>query len=119
MFVPDLDLDFLPIPDPGFKKAPDPDPQHWLHIGSWFGNYKSQNFHPEYADNKNEFVQNCLFNLDFLFCAILLYYFFGNAQQAFMLHVMIIGRTVKVNLLLLLYCRIVYCVYRTDIIVFI
>jgi hypothetical protein len=29
--IPDPDLDFLPIPDPGSrgqKKAPDPDPQH-------------------------------------------------------------------------------------------
>ncbi len=25
MFVPDLDLDFLPISDPGVKKAPDPE----------------------------------------------------------------------------------------------
>jgi hypothetical protein len=24
MFIPDQDLDFLPIPDPGIKKAPDP-----------------------------------------------------------------------------------------------
>jgi hypothetical protein len=24
MFVPDTDLDFLPIADPGVKKAPDP-----------------------------------------------------------------------------------------------
>jgi hypothetical protein len=24
MFIPDQDLDFLPIPDPGVKKAPDP-----------------------------------------------------------------------------------------------
>ncbi len=27
--VPDPDLEFLPIPDPGVKKAPDPGPQHW------------------------------------------------------------------------------------------
>jgi len=27
MFIPDPDLDFLPIPDPGVKKVPDP--QHW------------------------------------------------------------------------------------------
>jgi hypothetical protein len=26
--IPDLDLYFLPIPDPGVKKAPDPDPQY-------------------------------------------------------------------------------------------
>jgi hypothetical protein len=33
MFIPDLDLDFLPIPDPGVKKAPDPDPdpQHCVY----------------------------------------------------------------------------------------
>jgi hypothetical protein len=24
MFIPDPDLDFLPIPDPGVKKEPDP-----------------------------------------------------------------------------------------------
>jgi hypothetical protein len=24
MFIPDPDLDFLPVPDPGVKKAPDP-----------------------------------------------------------------------------------------------
>jgi hypothetical protein len=30
MFFPDPDLDFLPIPDPGVKKARDP--QHWLNI---------------------------------------------------------------------------------------
>jgi hypothetical protein len=40
MFIPDPDLDFLPIPDhgkgtvtdPGVKKAPDPDQQHcfWM-----------------------------------------------------------------------------------------
>jgi hypothetical protein len=24
MFIPDLDLDFFPIPDPGVKNAPDP-----------------------------------------------------------------------------------------------
>ncbi len=29
MFIPDPDLDFLPIPDPGVKKAPGPVPQHW------------------------------------------------------------------------------------------
>jgi hypothetical protein len=32
--VPDPDPDFSPprsrIPDPGVKKAPDPDPQHWF-----------------------------------------------------------------------------------------
>ncbi len=28
----DPDLDFLPIPDPGVNKAPDPDSQHWYHI---------------------------------------------------------------------------------------
>jgi hypothetical protein len=28
MLIPDPDLDFLPIPDPGVKKAPDPDTQH-------------------------------------------------------------------------------------------
>jgi hypothetical protein len=28
MLIPDLDLDFLPIPDPEVKKALDPDPQH-------------------------------------------------------------------------------------------
>ncbi len=31
--IPDTDLEFLPIPDPGIKKRhrriPDPDPQHW------------------------------------------------------------------------------------------
>jgi hypothetical protein len=26
--IPDQDPEFLPIPDPGVKKAPDPDPQH-------------------------------------------------------------------------------------------
>ena len=26
--IPDPDADFLLIPDPGVKKAPDPDPQH-------------------------------------------------------------------------------------------
>ncbi len=26
MFIPDPDIDFLPIPDPGVKKAPDPGP---------------------------------------------------------------------------------------------
>jgi hypothetical protein len=25
MFIPDLDIDFLLIPDPGIKKAPDPE----------------------------------------------------------------------------------------------
>jgi hypothetical protein len=32
MFLPDPDLYFYPsrIPDPGVKKAPDPDPQHWV-----------------------------------------------------------------------------------------
>jgi hypothetical protein len=32
IFIPDPDLEFLPIPEPGVKKAPgipDPDPQHW------------------------------------------------------------------------------------------
>ncbi len=29
MFIPAPDLDFLPIPGPGDKKAPDPDPHHW------------------------------------------------------------------------------------------
>jgi hypothetical protein len=33
-FIPDTDLDFLPILDPGVKKAPDPDPQHWFADGS-------------------------------------------------------------------------------------
>jgi hypothetical protein len=30
MFIPDPDLEFLPIPDPGVKRHrfPDPDPQH-------------------------------------------------------------------------------------------
>jgi hypothetical protein len=35
---PDPDLDFLPIPDPGFRgqkgtgfRISDPDPQHWFH----------------------------------------------------------------------------------------
>jgi hypothetical protein len=27
--IPDLDPDFLSIPDPGVKKAPDPDPQYY------------------------------------------------------------------------------------------
>ncbi len=27
-FIPDPDLDFLLIPDPGVKKVPDPDAQH-------------------------------------------------------------------------------------------
>ncbi len=31
MFIQNPDPDFFPIPDPGVKKAPipDPDPQHW------------------------------------------------------------------------------------------
>jgi hypothetical protein len=48
MFIPDLDLDFLPIPEPGVKKAPypgsatlivsgsdlhDPDPVTYLNVG--------------------------------------------------------------------------------------
>jgi hypothetical protein len=28
MFIPDPGFGFFPIPDTGFKKAPDPDPQH-------------------------------------------------------------------------------------------
>jgi hypothetical protein len=30
MFIPHPDFDFLPIPDPSIKKAPDPDPQYWV-----------------------------------------------------------------------------------------
>jgi hypothetical protein len=30
LFILNLDHYFLPIPDPGFKRAPDPDPQHCL-----------------------------------------------------------------------------------------
>jgi hypothetical protein len=29
MFIPDPDLDFLPIPDPGVKTHRIPDPQRW------------------------------------------------------------------------------------------
>jgi hypothetical protein len=28
LLIPDPDSDFFAIPDPGVKKAPDPDPQH-------------------------------------------------------------------------------------------
>jgi hypothetical protein len=80
---------------------------------------KSQNFYSEYVGNKNEFVENFLFNLDLLYCVILLYYFLGMHNGPYMLHVMFIGWTVKANLGLLLYCCIVCCVYRTDVIVFI
>jgi hypothetical protein len=36
MFIPDPDLEFLPIPDPGVQKAPDPDQQHcfWSNLDS-------------------------------------------------------------------------------------
>jgi hypothetical protein len=30
LFILDPDPDFLTIPDPGVKKAPDPDPGHWF-----------------------------------------------------------------------------------------
>jgi hypothetical protein len=30
MFILDPDLDFLPIPDPGIKKAPDPESRIWI-----------------------------------------------------------------------------------------
>jgi hypothetical protein len=30
--IPDPDADFLPIPDPGVKKAIIPDPQHWFGV---------------------------------------------------------------------------------------
>jgi hypothetical protein len=39
MFIPDPYLIFLPIPDPGVKKAPDLDPQHW-----YFGHLLRFNF---------------------------------------------------------------------------
>jgi hypothetical protein len=30
LFILDPDPDFLTIPDPGVKKAPEPDPEHWF-----------------------------------------------------------------------------------------
>ncbi len=39
MFIPDLDLD-LPILDPGFKKALDPDPQHWFQVAQPTGHFE-------------------------------------------------------------------------------
>jgi hypothetical protein len=33
MFIPDPDFCPYRIPDLGVKKAPDPDPQHWLKAG--------------------------------------------------------------------------------------
>ncbi len=34
--IPDPALDFLPIPGPVVKKAPDPDPQHWVIIDYFY-----------------------------------------------------------------------------------
>jgi hypothetical protein len=39
MFIPDPELDFLPIPDPGVKKAPDPGSITLLYTGiKWVSN---------------------------------------------------------------------------------
>ncbi len=35
MFIPNPDLYFFPIPDPGVKKAPNPDLQHWVTPWCW------------------------------------------------------------------------------------
>ncbi len=46
MFIPDPDLDFLPIPDPASRgkkgtgsRIPDPDPQHWFLSGFYYSRW--------------------------------------------------------------------------------
>jgi len=39
-----MDPDFLSIPDPGVKEAPDPNPQHWVAERHLLKNYDLKRF---------------------------------------------------------------------------
>ncbi len=92
---------FLPFPDPGSRGQKG--------TGSRIRNtgckllrkllmcWKVNIFTLNLQVNKNWILTIFLFNLDFLFCAILLYYFSGPHNGPYMLQLMFIGRTVKAN----------------------
>ncbi len=40
MFIPDPGIDYLPILDPGFKKAPYPDQQHRFQVAQSTGHFE-------------------------------------------------------------------------------